>query len=352
MLLQTVVPDYRLPVFSAVSERVPGLAVMAGEESFEDAVVTVEEAWALATKIRNRFFLSRRLLWQSLPWPEVVRAGYVLAELNPRILSTWILLLVRRLARRPTGLWGHVRGRSSSRPTRLLRRLMHRLARDVVVYTESERRALELIDSRLEVRVAPNALYRAEDMRAATDAVQRTDIVYVGRLVPAKKVDLLLRAFEIAAPRLPVETRLVIAGDGPETSRLRHLAQRIGDRVIFLGRVTAIDELTHVYARAVASVSPGYGGLAITQSLGFGVPMIVARDEPHAPEIEAAHPDNSVTVPSDDPSALADAILATVREGDRWSREAATISRDAREKYSLEALAASLATTFTSRTRP
>ena len=47
--------------------------------------------------------------------------------------------------------------------------------------------------------------------------------------------------------------------------------------VIFYGHVSEPSELRSVYGASVASLSPGYVGLSVTQSLGFGVPMIVSR---------------------------------------------------------------------------
>lgn len=48
------------------------------------------------------------------------------------------------------------------------------------------------------------------------------------------------------------------------------------------------EDIYDVYANALVSVSPGYVGLSLTQSLSFGVPMLIAIDEAHVPEIDAA----------------------------------------------------------------
>lgn len=68
----------------------------------------------------------------------------------------------------------------------------------------------------------------------------RTDeplvFAYVGRLVPEKGVDILLRGAAVAWNN-GLEYRLKIVGDGPERSRLESLANelRLGGRVAFLG---------------------------------------------------------------------------------------------------------------------
>jgi glycosyltransferase involved in cell wall biosynthesis len=61
--------------------------------------------------------------------------------------------------------------------------------------------------------------------------LKQPTVISVGRLVPAKGFDVLLRAWK------DVEATLVIAGDGPERSALEKLARELAlsDRVIFAG---------------------------------------------------------------------------------------------------------------------
>lgn len=71
----------------------------------------------------------------------------------------------------------------------------------------------------------------------------------VGRLDPMKRFDLLLRA--VAVAKAPV--KCVIAGEGPERDRLRHLAVELGieGRVELAGRVSD-ERLIELYADALA----------------------------------------------------------------------------------------------------
>ncbi|NEE25773.1 glycosyltransferase, partial [Streptomyces sp. SID7982] len=74
---------------------------------------------------------------------------------------------------------------------------------------------------------------RRAEVRGALEIPEDAFVVGgVGRLVPGKRFDVLIRA--VAA--LP-EARLLLAGDGPEAGALRALALRLGavDRIRFLG---------------------------------------------------------------------------------------------------------------------
>ncbi|MBK7625574.1 MAG: glycosyltransferase family 4 protein [Kineosporiaceae bacterium] len=106
---------------------------------------------------------------------------------------------------------------------------------------------------------------------------------------PAKKVELLLHAFALSSLSTDGFT-LVLVGGGSLLPELKHLSRELGieKSVHFAGTTYDVDRLRDIYAHAACSVSPGYVGLSLTQSAGFGVPMAVARDEPHSPEIELA----------------------------------------------------------------
>ncbi|MGM0555654.1 MAG: glycosyltransferase [Myxococcota bacterium] len=64
---------------------------------------------------------------------------------------------------------------------------------------------------------------------------ERRDWLFMGRLVEIKGVELAVRAF--AAAELPDDVVLRIAGDGPQLSRLKSVAQEISARVEFHGIV-------------------------------------------------------------------------------------------------------------------
>jgi hypothetical protein len=75
----------------------------------------------------------------------------------------------------------------------------------------------------------------------------------------------------------------------------------------------------------------------MVQSFSFGVPMIYALDEPHAPEIEAAIDGfNSQSFPADSGSALASALLDFARDRAVWSQRRSRIAADCGRRYSAD----------------
>ena len=159
-LLQTTVPEYRRVVIEALKLRLgPGFRVVAGSASFEPSItLSIHEPELIL--IRNVFLAKRRLLWQRGAVFRLLLTDVALLELNPRIISSWSILIMRRMLRRPTVLWGHAwprRGAGSR--SDLLRGLMRRLGSAVVVYTETQAAQLSPLLPGKIVRAAPNALY-------------------------------------------------------------------------------------------------------------------------------------------------------------------------------------------------
>jgi glycosyltransferase involved in cell wall biosynthesis len=95
--------------------------------------------------------------------------------------------------------------------------------------------------------------------------------VALGRLVPHKRIDLLLEIWERVRPA--IGGRLVIIGDGPERSRLQALA---GPSVDVLGRVD--DEMKHrLLSEAwllLHTASHEGWGIAITEAAAHGTPAL------------------------------------------------------------------------------
>lgn len=344
-IVQTVAPDYRADVFRRLATLYASLTLVAGDEFFDATVTTAPELEDLRFAVKNRFIWRRRLLWQSGHTRRVARADVAILEMNPRILSNWVLLALRRLARRPTLVWGHAvsRERSRDRPD-VLRRAMMAMASGAIVYTETEATSLRR-HGLGPVFAASNAVfpvtYRPETTHS-TDGPPA--FVYVGRLVADKKPELLVRAFLLAAPRLPHGTSLAIVGDGPERPALEALARTspegLRDRITFLGHRSDRATLQSVYSTATASVSPGYVGLSLIQSLYHGVPMIIARGEPHSPEIEAAREgDNAVFFEEDSVEDLAEALVSVAADRSMWSDRCLEIANACRASYSAEAMA-------------
>ena len=131
-------------------------------------------------------------------------------------------------------------------------------------------------------------------------------VLSVNRLDRAKRIDLLLEAAAVE-PTLEV----VIAGDGPDRSRLEELArdQGLDGRVRFAGRVPAT-ELADLYATCFATfyapLDEDYG-LGPYESFLSGKPVITATDA--GGPLEVVHDGTTGRVVAPEPRAIAAAAV-------------------------------------------
>jgi glycosyltransferase involved in cell wall biosynthesis len=115
-----------------------------------------------------------------------------------------------------------------------------------------------------------------EKIRTRYGCNDRFVLLYVGRLAPAKQVDLLLRAM---AGLKSEPVTLILVGGGPEEGRLKALTGELGvaDSVRFAGRVPD-DELPDYYAACDAWVTASrHEGFCVpvVEAMAAGKPVIV-----------------------------------------------------------------------------
>jgi glycosyltransferase involved in cell wall biosynthesis len=101
----------------------------------------------------------------------------------------------------------------------------------------------------------------------------RTNILFVGRIIPNKKIDDLIRVFAVYQRYVEPRSRLILVGDyrGQERyfDRLQEMVRRFGlDEVVFAGHVDD-DDLMAYYALADAF-------LCLSEHEGFCVPLVEA----------------------------------------------------------------------------
>ena len=346
LVLQMSMGHYRQRFLDELSRQAFPVRFLVGDHGFDDHSPTELDSPLVEPTGPNILVLGRRIGLQRRVLRRAVAAPVVVVLLNPRVATTWAVALVRRLLGRPTVAWGHAwpRRGPAARSDRV-RAVLRRLPTALLVYTETERSQLLARWPRLRVFVAPNAVYPAHEMQPAPPSgAEPANLVWIGRMIEAKRPLLAIEGFERAAEHLPDSCRLVMVGSGPDLEAVRERARSSPwrDRIDVTGQVTEHDALAKIFGDAVAMLSTGYLGLNATQSIGFGVPVIHPDDEPHAPEVEALDESNSRSFGARDVDALAEAVVGVFRERDKWLARREEISRRARTRYSSEAMARGL----------
>ncbi|WP_181032859.1 glycosyltransferase [Clavibacter michiganensis] len=301
-------------------------------------------------EVGMRRLLGNRAFLQTGSWGDAIRSGTLVVDLNPRSVTAWMLLAVRAVLRRRTLVWGHlypVLGASSV--TARLRLLMRRVADGTITYTYSSRQQAQADLPGKPVWVAPNSLYPASEI-VPVAAAASDSVLYVGRFAPAKKVDLLVRGFAELLHSTP-GARLILIGGGETEPGVRELVDDLGlsAQVEMPGWLEGDAALRPYYERAFCTASPGFAGLGLTQSLGYGIPCAVARGERHSPEIELAETGGVRWFNGDDAAALGSALKDLYHGRDQLPLT--SVSARVRELYSADAMAEGLAAALQAETQ-
>jgi glycosyltransferase involved in cell wall biosynthesis len=144
-------------------------------------------------------------------------------------------------------------------------------------------------------------------------------VVFVGRLMPVKQVDVLIKVLAEVQRDVPdLQARLV--GTGPERSELKALASDLGADgwLRFEGRLDD-DELVELYrqAWAVTSASHAEGwGMTLTEAAACGTPAVATRITGHSDAVT----DGVTGLLADSPAELARHLRAVLTDHDLRAR--------------------------------
>lgn len=176
---------------------------------------------------------------------------------------------------------------------------------------------------------------------------RKTDeLLFVGRLVEKKGVQLLLEAMPTVLKKHPT-ARLILAGSGPMEQELRQQAQRLhlSERIDFLGMVPQT-RLPELYRTATLAIFPfiiaksgdqeGFG-LVQVEAMGCECPVI-AGDLPAIHDI-ITHEENGLIFPSGNAEALADAIIKLLDDPELRARLAGEGCKRVLQKFDWEIVA-------------
>lgn len=193
----------------------------------------------------------------------------------------------------------------------------------ILVQTETMK---DVLRDRLGTRVAPERMEAVLDRtRVLSNAVEpgpepgyagRSGVVFLGRLVPEKGLEVLLDALRRLSPPPP----LTVFGDGPLRARWESLAR--GLPVTFAGPVIPCDiagKLSHARVLASPSWSEGFPN-AILEAMARGVPVVGTRVGGVADVVR-----DGVTgflVEPGDSGALAERIRVLLEDDALWERTA------------------------------
>lgn len=101
-------------------------------------------------------------------------------------------------------------------------------------------------------------------------------VLFVGRIYPEKRLDLLLDAWKLICQKIP-ETQLVILGSGPARNQAITQSQKLGEKVVFVEGIYETNELAKFFYLADVVVFPGYATLSTHFAMCFRKSIISSQ---------------------------------------------------------------------------
>lgn len=168
-----------------------------------------------------------------------------------------------------------------------IERIVLRMPDMIIPISEKIKEDLKQIGGHDEImRVAPNGVDFAKMDGMRADGTKSFDIIYVGRLISHKNVNILLDAIYLLKKDRP-QIRCAIIGDGPERENLLKLckARNLAENVVFLGFVEK-DEDVYRYMHSsrlfvLPSTREGFPN-TILEANSCGLPAIIVDGEKNA----------------------------------------------------------------------
>jgi glycosyltransferase involved in cell wall biosynthesis len=181
--------------------------------------------------------------------------------------------------------------------------------------------------------------YAGATKASATEVVEPSLVVYAGRHVKEKRVDVLVRAFARAREQRP-DLRLELYGDGPMRSPIEALAGELelSESVRVAGHRPE-GEVAAALARAgclaTASEREGYG-LVVVEAAARGTPSVVVAGPENAATELVEDGVNGAIAPRAEPGELAATILRVLDAGPALRRSTARWFEENASRLTLE----------------
>lgn len=312
---------FREPILRALCSQVapnPEYTIFSGTDSNVVALKLIDPALAhksiseggLRWRFLRNVWLGRNFLWQKgLIGISLSRNFDVLIFYGFRShITTWIAAILSRLTGKRVLIWSIGTYRDCSGFCRFYQQIFLLLAHGVLLFGNRGR------DILIQWGLSPDSLYLVfnsldyDRQRRARHNLLQMDlnklklglfsnphlptIMFIGRLVLRKRLDLLLDAVSLLNKR-GMPANVLVIGDGPEMSKLRQHAERhhLDDKVIFYGGCHDEEELAPLMSISDLCVCPAALGLTVIHAFAYGIPVITHnRPDLHGPEFEAIVP--------------------------------------------------------------
>lgn len=164
-------------------------------------------------------------------------------------------------------------------------KLTSQLTATNVAVSDKTKRNLELIGVRNEIKVIPNGI-DFERIERIKSSKKESDIIFAGRLIKEKNIDVLIKAVKLVSEGMP-DVKCIIIGEGPEKRNLEKLASDLGmeNNIEFTGFLESYNHVISYMKSSKVFVLPstreGFGIVAL-EANASGLPVVTVNHKRNA----------------------------------------------------------------------
>lgn len=270
LVIQGWLPHYRLELFNALAKYDDVCVVHSGKSAkrendrFEETILPSHQLGPFQLQPGLIDLIDKRkpravIAMFDLRWLSIVKAMY---KFDCRLKWVW---------------WGLSRGKSDIATRAKL--FVARRDNPIVFYDKVTKNSFKSkLLTNAPLLVANNTVHVPNRTECFHNPIKNR-IINVGSLDARKQNDVTIRVLKKIYDETGADIQFSLIGSGSEREKLVSLVHELGmqERVEFVGHIEDTAELARYYSEAIASVSFGQAGLAVLQSMAFGVPFVTKK---------------------------------------------------------------------------
>jgi glycosyltransferase involved in cell wall biosynthesis len=267
----------------------------------------ITEGASCKAKFIKNIWLTKDIYWQSGVLKICLSSEFqtIIFLGNMYCLSTWLGSLLARLKGKRVIMWTHGFLSEENNIKEYTRRLFYKLSNAFLLYGNRAKAIMlkhgfqdkqlyvvyNSLDYNLQKKYRDGLLgWNSIELRSNFfEYPDNPTLVFIGRLTPQKKLEMLLKIVPILDKK-EQRVNILLVGDGCERHSLKELGLALGisNRLHFFGPCYNENTIAHLITLSDICIAPGEVGLTAMHSLAYGTPVLTHDDfATQMPEFEA-----------------------------------------------------------------
>ena len=334
LIFQRILPNYRRDVFRELSKHI-SVKIIYSDSQRNTYLPTANNLTSDFVKIGSlNLGINATTVIQN-PIKQLIKykPKVVICEASPSYLTLWVLLFLKIFFKYKLVLWGHGIRYRAANPYKgsrgIILKFLHLKADALLLYSEDRANTLrKFCKQKDKIFVANNTLntnrlrnilssVENDNLNAFKEEMNYThsyNLIYVGRLLEDKGIDILLSVHKKLAENLDVGLHII--GEGPMKTEIVEFSGNY-QKVYYHGPV--YDEFIlgkHIICSDLF-VNIGYVGLSIVHAFCFKCPFITTEEPEHSPEIVYLQHNINGLILLQDESVIVNGISGLLKNKDR-----------------------------------